>query len=86
MNANIRTIGGAIGSSVAASILASGVTAAHPIPHDAGDTHMFWFLAGSALLAVAGALLVPARHQSQEQTRTATGPEPAVTSEETTTA
>ncbi|WP_316527944.1 MFS transporter [Kitasatospora brasiliensis] len=31
MNANIRTLGGAIGSAVAASILSSGITATHPV-------------------------------------------------------
>ncbi|GAA1973614.1 MFS transporter [Kitasatospora viridis] len=60
MNANIRTIGGAIGSGVAASILANGVTAAHPFPPDSGYTDTFWFLTGSALLAAAAAVLIPA--------------------------
>jgi MFS family permease len=59
MNANIRTIGGAIGSSVAASILASGVTATHPFPSDSGYTSTFWFLAGAAVLAAVAALLIP---------------------------
>jgi MFS family permease len=59
MNANIRTIGGAIGSGVGASILASGVSAAHPIPKDAGYTHVFWMLAGAAVLAVLAALIIP---------------------------
>lgn len=59
MNANIRTIGGAIGSSVAASILASGVTATHPFPPDSGYTSTFWFLAGAAVLAAVAALLIP---------------------------
>jgi EmrB/QacA subfamily drug resistance transporter len=64
MNANIRTIGGAIGSSVAASVLASGVTAAHPIPKDAGYTHVFWLLAAASLCAALSALLIPTvRHQ-----------------------
>jgi EmrB/QacA subfamily drug resistance transporter len=59
MNANIRTIGGAIGSSVGASVLASGVTAAHPIPKDAGYTHVFWLLAAAAVLAALAALIIP---------------------------
>jgi EmrB/QacA subfamily drug resistance transporter len=42
MNTNIRTIGGAIGSAVAASILSSGATAAHPFPQDSGYTTTFW--------------------------------------------
>ncbi|WP_327070707.1 MFS transporter [Kitasatospora sp. NBC_01250] len=61
MNANIRTIGGAIGSSVAASILASGVTATHPFPPDSGYTGTFWFLTGAAVLAAVAALLIPTR-------------------------
>ena len=60
MNANIRTIGGAIGSSVGASVLASGVTAAAPIPKDAGYTHVFWMLAAAAVLATLAALIIPA--------------------------
>ncbi|MEU9128862.1 MFS transporter [Kitasatospora sp. NPDC048540] len=63
MNANIRTIGGAIGSAVTASILSSGVTTAHPFPHDTGYTATFWFLTASAVLAAAAAFAVPAvRH------------------------
>jgi EmrB/QacA subfamily drug resistance transporter len=64
MNANIRTIGGAIGSGVAASILAAGVSAAHPIPHDAGYTDTFWFLVGAAVLAAAAALIIPTARKS----------------------
>ncbi|MFJ4191096.1 MFS transporter [Kitasatospora sp. NPDC089509] len=60
MNANIRTIGGAVGSAVAASILSSGVTVGHPFPQEAGYTATFWFLTGSAVLAAAAAFAVPA--------------------------
>ncbi|WP_457031053.1 MFS transporter [Kitasatospora sp. P5_F3] len=67
-NANIRTVGGAIGSAVAASILASGVTAAHPFPQDSGYTSTFWFLAGAAVLAAAAALLIPAHRASGSRT------------------
>ncbi len=59
MNANIRTIGGAIGSSVAASVLASGVSAAHPIPKDSGYSHVFWLLAAASVLAALAALIIP---------------------------
>jgi MFS family permease len=75
MNANIRTIGGAIGSGVAASILASGVTVSSPIPKDAGYTHVFWFLAAATVLAAAAALIIPtartamAGHGSPENLR-----------------
>ncbi|MGF1428535.1 MFS transporter [Kitasatospora sp. LaBMicrA B282] len=64
MNANIRTIGGAIGSAVAASILAGGVTAAHPFPPDSGYTDTFWFLTGSAVLAAVAAVLIPAARRA----------------------
>ena len=60
MNANIRTIGGAIGSGVAASVLASGVTVAHPIPKDSGYTNVFWLLVVAAVLASLAALIIPA--------------------------
>ncbi len=59
MNANIRTIGGAIGSGIGASILASGVTAAHPFPTDTGYTDTFWFLTGASVLAAAAVLIIP---------------------------
>ncbi|MBR7835676.1 MFS transporter [Actinospica durhamensis] len=59
MNANIRTIGGAIGAGVGASLLASGVSPAHPLPADAGYTHVFWLLSGSAVLAAMAAMIVP---------------------------
>lgn len=59
MNANIRTIGGAIGSGIGASLLTSGVTAAHPLPADSGYTHVFWMLSGAAVLAALAAMMVP---------------------------
>ncbi len=74
MNANIRTIGGAIGSSVAASVLASGVTTAHPIPKDSGYTHVFWLLAGASVFAALAALLIPTarRHTESDAASAAT--------------
>jgi EmrB/QacA subfamily drug resistance transporter len=59
MNANIRTIGGAIGSGIGASLLSSGVTAAHPLPAGAGYTHVFWLLSAAAVLASLAATIVP---------------------------
>ena len=64
MNANIRTIGGAIGSGVGASILASGVTVGHPYPLDSDYTNTFWFLAGASVLAAVAALIIPAARRS----------------------
>jgi hypothetical protein len=59
MNANIRTIGGAVGSAIGASILASGVTAAHPFPQDSGYTDVFWMLTAGGVLAAVASLLIP---------------------------
>ena len=78
MNANIRTIGGAIGSSVAASMLASGVTVAHPIPKDSGYTHVFWFLTAAAVLAVLAAVIIPTAKKQQTPAETPTVPEQAL--------
>jgi MFS family permease len=66
MNANIRTIGGALGSSVASSILASGVSAAHPLPKESGYTHVFWLLTVAAVLAALAAVIVPAARQATQ--------------------
>ncbi|MFJ7905682.1 MFS transporter [Kitasatospora sp. NPDC096204] len=65
MNANIRTIGGAIGSAVAASILSSGITATHPFPKDSGYTGTFWFLTVTALLAAAAAFTIPTARRTR---------------------
>ncbi|MBR7828912.1 MFS transporter [Actinospica sp. MGRD01-02] len=75
MNANIRTIGGAIGSSVAASVLASGISAANPIPKDSGYTHVFWMLAGASVFAALAALLIPtARRRAAPDVASAPAP------------
>ena len=68
MNANIRTIGGAIGSGIAASILANGVTIAHPLPKASGYTATFWMMAGAAVLATVAALIIPAARKSAGKT------------------
>lgn len=58
MNANIRTIGGAIGAAVVSSVVT-----AHPqaggIPREAGFTTGFLLLTGIAVAAALAALLVP---------------------------
>lgn len=64
MNANIRTIGGAVGAGIGASILASGVTARHPFPLNSGYTSTFWFLGAAAVLAAAAAMIIPAALRS----------------------
>jgi MFS family permease len=58
MNANIRTIGGSIGTAVMASIVTSGATA-DGLPKDSGYTNAFWFLAAASAVALAAALIIP---------------------------
>jgi hypothetical protein len=59
MNANIRTIGGSLGTAVMASIVTHGA-AASGLPRDSGYTNGFWFLAGASALALIAALAIPA--------------------------
>jgi EmrB/QacA subfamily drug resistance transporter len=59
VNALVRSIGLAVGSQVVASILASGVTAAHPLPAEPSYTVAFTVGAVGALVAGAVALAVP---------------------------
>lgn len=59
MNANIRTIGGSLGSAVVASIVTSGV-APGALPKNSGYTGGFLFIALATLLAAAASLLIPA--------------------------
>ncbi|WP_329110080.1 MFS transporter [Micromonospora sp. NBC_01699] len=58
MNANIRTIGGAIGAAMMSSIV-TGHLQASGLPRESGYAHGFALLAGLSILAVAAALLVP---------------------------
>lgn len=60
MNANIRTIGGAVGTAIAGTILTSGTTVAHRFSEYAGYTKIFWFLAAAPLAATIAAVLIPA--------------------------
>jgi EmrB/QacA subfamily drug resistance transporter len=58
MNANIRTIGGAIGAAVVASVITADVS---PIglPQESGYVHGFLLLSGALVLSALAALLVP---------------------------
>ncbi|WP_235498432.1 MULTISPECIES: MFS transporter [unclassified Frankia] len=58
MNANIRTIGGSLGSAVIAVLVASGTTAGSR-PKASGYSHGFLFLAAASVVAAAVALLIP---------------------------
>jgi nitrate/nitrite transporter NarK len=58
MNANIRTIGGAIGAAVALSIVTS-MLRADGFPAGSSYTAAFVFLAGTAVVATIAALMIP---------------------------
>ena len=60
MNANIRTVGGALGGAVLASVITAGLRS-DVLPREAGYSHGFLVLALSALAAAVVALLVPVR-------------------------
>ncbi len=58
MNANIRTIGGAIGAAVMSSIVTSQLRG-DGLPKESGYTYGFLMLLGASLLAAAAAVVVP---------------------------
>jgi EmrB/QacA subfamily drug resistance transporter len=61
MNANIRTIGGSVGTQLMAGIVTAGVVAG-ALPPDSGYTRGFAFLAFSAALAAVAAAFIPRPH------------------------
>lgn len=72
MNANVRTVGGAIGSAVSSVILTSGAHAAHGLPSDSGYANVFWFLgAVSAAAAVVSVFIPSGRAKASESTELA---------------
>ena len=74
MNANIRTIGGAIGAGIMASIITSGQTT-HGFPKESGYTLGFTVLAVVSVLAVVASILVPPyRRVSTAAQATGAGP------------
>ncbi len=58
MNANIRTIGGAIGAAVMSSIVTSALLADHR-PAESGYTRGFTFLAAMTVVAIVAAIFIP---------------------------
>ena len=58
MNANIRTIGGAIGAAVMSSIVTSSLLA-HGRPAESGYTRGFAFLAAMTVVAIVAAIFIP---------------------------
>ena len=66
MNANIRTIGGAVGAGVMSSIVTSKMLTSGA-PAESGYSHGFLFLAGCTALAVVAAIFIPAAAPDHEQ-------------------
>jgi hypothetical protein len=78
MNANIRTVGGAIGSAVAASIV-TGTLLRSGIPALSGYVHAFYLMAGACVLAATAGLLVPKlRHVESPERNDDDPPHPAL--------
>ncbi len=65
MNANIRTIGGAVGAAIMASIVTAAVLP-DGLPKESGYTTGFAMLAGSMVLAAAAGLLIPNLHVTRD--------------------
>jgi EmrB/QacA subfamily drug resistance transporter len=62
MNANIRTLGGSIGSAVTATVITAGALAG--IPKESGYTNGYAVLAGFGILATLSVLLIPAKRRT----------------------
>lgn len=60
MNANIRTIGGAVGAVVVAAVLAAHTTTSGHFPSEGGYSAAFLLLAGAAVVGLVSCLLIPA--------------------------
>jgi EmrB/QacA subfamily drug resistance transporter len=75
MNANIRTIGGSIGSAAMASIVTSRL-ASSGLPLESGYTTGFAVMTGALVLAAVAGLLIPAARRLRRQADAA-GPEQA---------
>ena len=59
VNALIRSLGSSVGSQIAATLLAAGVTAAHPLPPDSAFTKTFAIGAAAAVAAGIAACFIP---------------------------
>jgi EmrB/QacA subfamily drug resistance transporter len=67
MNTIARSIGGALGSQVVASILSVSVVAATGLPREHSFTVSFWLAAGALAVGTLVALAIPGRSVAQEQ-------------------
>ncbi len=63
MNTVLRTLGGAVGGQVAATILVNSV-AADGFPSEAGFTAAFWFCAGALVLGLLASTAIPGRREA----------------------
>jgi MFS family permease len=77
MNAVARTIGGAIGSQVAASILAANL-AADGLPSEHGYTLSFLVMAGALMACIAASLAVPGRKRHAARVVAPGDPQPVM--------
>jgi MFS family permease len=75
MNANIRTVGGAIGSQVVTSVIVAGV-AAGALPHERGYVLSFLVLAAGMIAAAVAAMFVPTLRRPVGVTAAAETPAP----------
>jgi MFS family permease len=66
MNANIRTIGGAVGAAVVATVLASH-TGASGLPSESGYTTAFLLLAAAAVVGLAASLLITTEKRNSHE-------------------
>jgi EmrB/QacA subfamily drug resistance transporter len=81
MNANIRTIGGSIGTAVVSSIV-TGRLQSSGLPYESGYTNAFALLAVISAAAVVLALLVPAARRRAAAAPAASSPSPSSSSSE----
>ena len=63
MNTIMRTIGGALGAQLTASVVASAVVAGSAFPSESGFTAAFFLAAGGTLVALVCALCIPGRER-----------------------
>ncbi|MEX5637460.1 MFS transporter [Parafrankia sp. FMc2] len=63
VNALVRSVGSALGSQVAATLLTRSASAEHPLPTDGAFADAFLLGAGGLVLAALAALLIPRRSQ-----------------------
>jgi MFS family permease len=59
VNALVRSLGSSVGSQVSATLLAAGVTAAHPLPLDSAYAKAFAIGAAAAVIAGLAAFFIP---------------------------